>query len=210
MLNIIVVSDDLAADIGENCRMSCAHLHAQVDLTSHNVKILNGERCQACDVETEISSFNQQAFILVAYSHGTANALFSSVTQTGYVTLTNAYYFGKSLIYTNSCLSALELKDALVHEKCYGYVGYDGEVELPDSIIDEEIFITCENKALVHFLNTDSSLTESVEVMRNHYRTQFNEYIEQDMFVTAGSLFRNLGHLVAYDSQELMRSHLEN
>jgi len=210
MLNIIIVSDDIDAIIGANCVLSCQHLNDAVDLSNQNVTLLNGNLCGPADVESAIVSFNQERFILVAYSHGSEETLFSTVASNGYVSSTNAYQFANSLVYTNSCWSGVKLKEELIKEGCFGFVGYTDLVKLPYNEEDDLLFIECENKGLVHLLTTDSSLTESVEEMKKQYRKQYNEFVDQQMNVSAALLLHNLGCLTFYDYHGLTRSELES
>lgn len=209
MLNIIIVSDDIDEAIGANCVLSCQHLNDAVDLSSQNVKLLNGHLCGPTDIENAIISFNQERFILVAYSHGSEDTLFSTVASGGYVSSTNAYQFATSLVYTNSCWSGVKLKDELIKEGCHGFVGYTDSVRLPYNEEDDLLFIECENKGLVHLLTTDASLTESVEEMKKQYREQYDKFVDQQMNVSAALLLHNLGGLTFYDYQGLTRSELE-
>jgi len=186
MLNIIIASDDIDTTIGTNCVLACQHLHNAVDLSIQNVTLLNGYLCTPVEVEKAIVSFDQQRFILVAYSHGTEDTLFSTAAGNGYVSLANAYQFATSLVYTVSCWSGVKLKHELIKHGCHGYVGYVDRVKVPENETDELLFIECENKGLVHLLTTGASLTESVEEMKRYYRKQYDELIDQEMYAVAG------------------------
>ncbi|WP_375416769.1 hypothetical protein [uncultured Hymenobacter sp.] len=205
MFNIIVVADDHDNIIGSNCQRSYSYLSSQIDVTSYNMHLLTGEACQAANVQEAISSFQKQKFILVAYSHGQSHALVSTYATDGYVTLGMAPHFKTSLVYTNSCLTGLELMRALVSNDCHGYVGYTGLVRLPAREEDEMVFITCENKGLINFLTTDDTLTQSIEVMKKFYAEKVKEFARKKMYVTAGRLQRNLNHLVHYDYNAIKR-----
>ncbi|MBW3128866.1 hypothetical protein [Hymenobacter profundi] len=171
---------------------------------------MSGDSCHSVNVEASIASFNEGKFVFVAYSHGSPSALVSTADQMGYLNSNNSHLFGCSLVYTNSCYSALELKDSLINSNCYAYVGYKGKVRLPDSVEDEDIFITCENKGLVHFLNTSDTLTESVKLMIDYYWEQYYRYIEEDNFVTAGILRHNVDLLVIHDERSITKHDLYN
>ena len=208
MINIIVVADDIDDRIGNNCKLSYEHLGREIDPFNLNLQLITGQDCHSDAVVTAISTFSQQPFIFVGYSHGNEGALISTVAQDGYVSLRNAYHFGTSLFYTTSCSSALQLKSKLLEENCFAFVGYDDKVIVPENERDQQLFIACENSALVHFLNTDDTLAESIEVMRQQHRRQWDDYLSRDEYVTASLLLQNLDCLAWEDCGALRRSHL--
>ena len=210
MLNIIFVSDDTDGIIGPNCTLSHKQFTKNVDLKEDNSILLNGELCTASQVENAITSFNGQKFILIAYSHGCDDALISNVEQYGYISTRNSYFFSSSLIYTNSCYSGIKLKQSLIESGCLGYVGYMDEVRLPENEEDDILFINCENSGLIHFLNSGSTLTESMKVMENKYLEQYEDFVKREMNVAAAFLLHNLNCLTFYDRELLTRNSLEN
>ncbi|AMJ65955.1 hypothetical protein [Hymenobacter sp. PAMC 26628] len=208
MVNIIVVADDLDDIIGENCRLSYGHLSQEIGSADLNLQLITGENCHSDAVVDAIIAFDQQPFVFVGYSHGNKSALISTVAQNGYVSVNNAHHFGTSLFYTTSCSSAVELKGKLIEANCFAYVGYDDKVIVPENEQDQQLFITCENTALVHFLNSDDTLAESVEVMRQRHWAQYNEFLNRDEYVTASLLMQNLDCLAWEDTGSLRRSQL--
>jgi len=205
MFNIIVVADDHDDLIGDNCKLSYSYLSNELAVASFNLRLLTGEDCKPANVQEAIASFKNEKFILIAYSHGQAHALVSTYAQDGYVTLETAPHFKSSLVYTNSCLTGLQLMQALVQQECSGYVGYTGRVRVPDRKEDELIFIACENKGLINFLTTDDTLTESIEVMRTFYKEQVKKFSSKKRYFLAGRLQRNLSYLVHYDQNSIKR-----
>lgn len=210
MLNVIVVSDDIDATIGPNCTLSYSHFVGEVNLQGDNVVLLNGDQCTSAEVEKNITLFDGGKFILVAYSHGRDDSLFSSADAKGYVHEGNSYFFGLSLVYTNCCSSAVKLKDTLINAGCLGFVGYDDEVRLPENEEDDILFIACENSGLIHFLNTGDNLTNSINVMKSKYRDQYKSFVHQNMNVAAALLLRNLNSLTFHDCENLTRATMEN
>lgn len=208
MINIIIAADDIDENIGENCRLSYEHLTKEINPSDLNQQLLTGHNCHADAIVAAISSFNQQPFVFVGYSHGSKTALISTVAQDGYVNTSNAYHFGTSLFYTTSCSSGLQLKDSLLISGCFAFVGYDDKVIVPENEEDQKIFIACENRALVHFLNTDDTLAESVAVMREQHKQQWDDYLNRDEYVTASLLLQNLDCLVWEDRGALRRKQL--
>lgn len=200
MLNVIFVSDDLDALIGPNCIRAHQHFTGEVDLGEHNVVLLQGNECTAERVQDSITSFTGAKFLLAAFSHGREEALVSSVEADGYVHFGNCYYFSSSVVYTNSCYSGVKLKEYLINAGCIGYVGYTDEVRLPKNEDDEILFIACENSGLIHFLNTNATLTESVEFMKSKYLEQRQIFLDKKMNVQAASLYRNMNCLTHYDN----------
>jgi hypothetical protein len=209
MLNIIFVSDDLDAKIGRNCILAHKHFIGEVDLLEQNVVLLQGNDCTANKVQDSITSFIGAKFILAAFSHGSQEALVSSAESNGYVHAGNSYYFSSSVVYTNCCHSGAKLKDYLIDAGCIGYVGYTDVVRLPRNEDDDILFIACENSGLIHFLNSDASLTASVEFMKLKYLEQRREFLKKKMNVSAALLFRNMNCLTYYDNGAT-REGLEN
>jgi hypothetical protein len=208
MVNIIVVADDIDERIGDNCKLSYEHLGREIDSANMNLQLITGQDCHSDAVVAAISALSQQPFVFVGYSHGNKEALISTVAQDGYVSLSNAYHFGTSLFYTTSCSSALQLKGKLLEENCFAFVGYDDKVIVPENEQDQQLFIACENRALIHFLNTDDTLAESIEVMRQHHLKQWDEYLSRDEYVTASLLLQNLDCLAWEDCGSLRSSQL--
>jgi hypothetical protein len=209
MINIILAYDELAANIGANFEQCYLRLDAEIDLSNFQAKILNGEKCSREELEQAISALDGKGFIFVGYSHGNGVALTSSIAAGGYVNIDNSYMFGCSLFYTNGCYAGDELKQALEKADCYGFVGYEGEVLLPDDLEDEALFIDCENKGLVHFLTSGETLAASVQAMKEYYRLQCDALAEVDLF-KATRLLKNMELLVYYDKCGITSSSMMN
>lgn len=206
MSNIIVAFDHLDDNIGENLLLCFEDFKSQVDINLFNIIELDGNKCCNDDIQVSITSFNQANFILIAYSHGKKDALISKASPNGYVSLNNSYFFSGSLVYTNSCHTAIELKDALIFQGCLGYVGYNDEVMLPEKPEHDLLFIRCENKAILHFLSTNDTLTESVEVMKKYYEETYDSLAVTDVLM-ASRLLDNKRHIVYFDDYKITKSH---
>jgi hypothetical protein len=205
MPNLIVAYDHLDERIGSNCYQCYQHLDSEINLSGYNAQILNGKDCSSQKVQEAITALSEQAFIFIAYSHGKEDALFSHVEPDGYVTTHNAYFFGKSLIYTNSCYTAMQLKSALLDSHCLGYVGYEDRVRVPENSADEALFIACENKGIVHFLTTNDTIFESFKVMKDYYQEEYDKLVYRD-FVLASRLLRNQECLVIVGNLDLTKN----
>lgn len=210
MLNIIFVSDDISADLGDNCKLSYDHLIREVNLEGNNIILLNGDLCTSEEVGKAIASFQEGRFILVAFSHGCKEALLSTAAENGYVSNENSYLFSTSLVYTNCCYSGVTLKENLIDAGCFGYVGYTDTVRLPQNEDDDILFIACENRGLIHFLTTTESLAASITHMKTNYLEQYKAFVDQDMNVAAAFLLHNLNCLTFHDEVDLTRQMLEN
>lgn len=205
MHNIIITYDHLDEHIGENFHRCYLHLKSELTLTNYKVQVLSGEDCSSQKVQEAITALCEEIFIFIAYSHGKEDAFLSTIEPYGYVTPQNAYFFGNSLIYTNSCYSALSLKKVLLESKCLGYVGYEGEVLLPSDTKEEILFIACENKGIIHFLTTDDTLFQSVRVMKDYYEATYDDLATRD-FVLASRLLFNKEYLVVGGNDQLTRN----
>lgn len=205
MPNLIVAYDHLDDIIGANCYQCYQHLDTEINLSGYNTQILNGEDCSSQKVQEAITALSEQAFIFIAYSHGKEDALFSCIEPDGYVSMRNAYFFGKSLIYTNSCYTALQLKSALLESHCLGYVGYEDRVRVPENSADEALFIACENKGIIHFLTTNDTLSQSFLVMKNYYQDEYDKLVYRD-FLLASRLLRNQESLVIGGNLDLTKN----
>jgi hypothetical protein len=191
MANIIIAYDNADESIGANCLNCYLYFSNNINLSPHNVQTINGENCTKNRLQEAITSLREDSFILIAYSHGREDALYSSAEPNGYVTSENAYYFAKSLVYTNSCHSAKMLKQYLIDSNCFCFVGYQDIVRVPENSKYEHIFIECENKGISHFLTTGDSIFESVQVMKEHYIVQSRILSGKD-FLLASRLLRNM------------------
>lgn len=207
MPNIILAYDHLDNTIGTNCYQCYLHLDKEIALSSYKTQVLDGGNCSSQKLQECITSLNGQAFIFIAYSHGKEDALLSCIEPSGYVTTGNAYFFGQSLVYTNSCHSALQLKNELIKSNCLGFVGYEDIVRLPENSDDERIFISCENRGIIHFLTTNDNLFESVQIMKEYYQEEYVRLASRNFFL-ASRLLRNMEALVIAGNFNLTKNDL--
>jgi hypothetical protein len=208
MLRILIVCDDLDPDIGANALLCYKHFVESVDLKKCKVVLLKGKDCVPAKVEAAITRFKQKPFIFIAYSHGERDKLISYKSPDGYVlakgNASNAHFFGDTLFYTNSCHTALELKDYLIEYNCFAYIGYEDVVRLPCDEADDLLFIACENKGIIHFLTTSDTLEKAFEVMKQFYEDTYDELAKRD-FVLASRLLSAKEALVIAGNQAITR-----
>lgn len=205
MLNIIILYDDLDGHIGDNFTLSYNNLSRDVNLAQYNTIELNDINCSRDNLEVAITNLYESSFIFIGYSHGESDKLISSHSPDGYLTFANSYFFSKSLVYADTCHSGLELKDSLINNGCFAYIGYNDELLLPDNPNDESLFIDCQNKGIVHFLTTDDTLEDAFNAMKIVYNDTV-DFLSQKDVLLASRLRKNSARLVIAGNKTLTRN----
>lgn len=133
---------------------------------NHAFTEILGEDISAQKIESSISSFDENPFLFIAYSHGEYDKL--TINADSYISRENAYFFNRSVIYTVSCLAAKELGQYLMNSGAISFWGYEEPFYFTK--INEEIFADCANYGILHYLETNdmtSSFSKSKEYYRN-------------------------------------------
>lgn len=144
-MNVVVIADDVAENIGELCVMlknSTHHLLEQFELTTDNVSIINATYCHDTvnkqNLSEKLALVNYKNFLCCLYGHGTDTS-FSMNGEDIVTTTDNHYVFSNALVYTFSCMNGGSLADVLINNNAKVFVGYSGNANCPYGIDD----VTC-------------------------------------------------------------------
>ncbi len=190
MLNLLIIYDDLDRRRGDYFATSHQDLYSKLKPSFlSNLQALNTNDCLAQTIDHYTSNFNGQPFIFVAYTHGSENALHISTED--YIHKKNAYLFNKTLFYACTCLSAKSLGQFLLDNGCTVFMGFNSTITScrPEA---EGIYQACENIFLEHFINTDSTIQECLNVMYKKYTDMSLHLSETYSFLEGSILSQNL------------------
>ncbi len=171
MPRLLIAYDSADQHLGDYF-LSCRHdicAHAGI-CTNFLIDELESEHDDS-HLQQYISTYAEQPFIFVAYTHGRSDAIILSGSPL--VHNQNTYFFGKSLVYTCACNAGISLSKDLRAHNCYAFIGFSEESKLPPRATDyESIFMCCENYGLKLFMEGGISIGESFEKMRTMYSDQ--------------------------------------
>lgn len=168
MIQVIVIHDNQDAKCGECFAGSQEWFVSQVkDLKGITIEVFDTDKCQNKPIQNYIQSLNGIPFIFIAYVHGSDDTLF--VDDEEYINSANAYFFGETLFYACSCLSANELGIQLRQEGCRVFAGYKTKISTISNET-EPLFSMCENAFITHFLSTGNTLQDSLSFMYDKYQ----------------------------------------
>lgn len=193
MIPIILVYDDQDFDPTEEEGLgfffqACAtDIKAHINLNNNLAltEIISESISQNLVSET-LEKFQGTNFILLAYSHGQADALLYNNKQLPYITAKDHVHLLKdSLIYTWACSCGEELGPKAVNEGCKAFIGYNDLVIAGTWLTD--IFVNTANSGLISFLSGLSIEESRKEMIRNYNINIDSVYKESSM---VGSLLR--------------------
>lgn len=181
-LNVVVIADEVAEEIGELCVMlknSTHYLLEQFERTTNNVSILIATYCNDTvnkqNLSEKLALVNPMNFLCCWYGHGT-NTSFRMNGEDIVTTTDNHYVFSNALVYTFSCMNGDTLADVLINNNVKAFVGYCGNAYCPYGIDD----ITCDiaMSFLSSFLN-GKTISDAVADLESSYEEAiFNEELE--------------------------------
>lgn len=167
---------DTEDEIMGEFNLTC-YSHILQTLENHSITCISilGSEISKEKVETAITSFQEQSFICIAYSHGTATKLLAEGEE--YISIQNAYFFGKSILYTVSCLTGQELGSFLVQNGADAFWGYEEEFHFQKD--NEAVFVECANKGIEEYLG-GKNISKSFQIAKEYYTECIDK--EQDTF----------------------------
>lgn len=180
--NAIVITDDVAENIGELCVMlknSTGQLLEQFGLTKDDINVNNATYCHDAvnkqNISEKLALVNSKSFLCCWYGHGKDKSF--RINGENVVTTTDNYYiFSNALIYTLSCLNGGTLADVLIDNNAKTFVGYCGNVNCPYGIDD----VTCD--IAMSFLSSflgGKSVSDAVDDLKSSYEDAvFNKDLE--------------------------------
>jgi len=168
MIQVVVIYDNQDHRCGKYFEASQEWFVRKVkDSEGITLEVFDTDKCQNKPIQDYIQTLDEVPFIFVAYVHGSDDTLF--VDSGEYINSSNAYFFGKTLFYACSCLSANKLGRKLRKEGCRVFVGYKNKISSvrPET---EPIFSMCENAFITHFLSTGDTIQDSLTSMYDTYQ----------------------------------------
>lgn len=155
---------------------------------NHAFTEILGEDISDQKIESSISSFDENPFLFIAYSHGEYDKL--TINADSYISRENAYFFNRSVIYTVSCLAAKELGQYLMDCGAISFWGYEEPFYFTK--INEGIFADCANYGILHYLET-----EDVKVAYKKAKQYYTNCAEKiDNFLLQSQLLANRNAMV--------------
>ncbi|QQS30685.1 MAG: hypothetical protein IPM47_07075 [Sphingobacteriales bacterium] len=138
------------------------------------------------NIENKISDFNGSPFLFIAFSHGLPDALINNSER--FICTENAYFFGKSIVYTFACHASIELGEALINEGCHAFLGYDKEVH---HVVGYEcVFIECICFALQSMIDGENIGT-AIKLMQDKYTYYIDIFDDTGDFILLYNLRKN-------------------
>lgn len=190
MIRLLIIKDNDDAGRGEYFEASQQHLISELaPHPSINPFILSTIDCQQNTIDHHISVYNGNPFIFIAYTHGEADAIY--IGNQAYINNNNAYFFGDTLFYACSCLTAQGLGYTLRQLGCRIFIGYNATISSlnPET---EPIFYACENEFIRLFLTTDQTIQDCLDAMYDRYVEYVSKLRNNYSTAEASILERNL------------------
>lgn len=171
-LNAIVITDDVAEDIGELCVMlknSTNQLLEHFGRTRNDIQINNATYCHDTinkhNLSEKASLVNSMSFLCFWYGHGTDTS-FRMNGEDIVNTTENHYVFSNALIYTFSCMNGGTLADVMINNNAKTFVGYGGDANCPYGIDD----VTCGIvMSFVSSLLDGKTISNAVDDLKSSY-----------------------------------------
>jgi hypothetical protein len=186
MPNLLVLYDDKDTTRGSYFRTSVESLNLP---DSDKTKYLTTDKCLEQEIGEHINDLDGHPFILLAFTHGSKDALFISGER--FIDTNHAYFFGNTLFYANSCLTAKELGPCLIENNCTVFVGFNATITLCTPETDP-IYQSCENSFILHFLSTNATIQESLSFMYQRYTDMQIHLVQEVNAIHASILEDNL------------------
>lgn len=168
MIHLLIIHDNNDSKSGKYFEASQKHLTSKLaDNSDINPLILSTNDCEQNSIDFYTSKYEGKPFVFIAYAHGEKDAIY--IGSEKYIHSQNAYFFGETLFYACGCLSAQELGVTLAKDfGCKVFIGYK-EVITSCNPETEPFYYTCENEFIKCFLNTESTIQESLAAMYDKY-----------------------------------------
>jgi hypothetical protein len=176
MISIIIAYDDNDLELGEYFEYSFNDLNNNFNhISDISITSLRGLECKEDTIISITKDINDE-FIFIGLSHGNKNQLLTE--NEVFVDVENTSHFKKSLFYTPSCSTGLNLGAKLIANGCTTFIGCKKDT-LATFEDFNSIYIQCENYCINYFVNTNSTIQESFKNMLDFYDMQIDLLIEK-------------------------------
>ena len=209
MINLFLAYDDNDQELGDYFEESYDNLLSE---TSNNTLVitntLRGLDCSEANVNVHTERYKPNSFIFVAFSHGNEELL-----RTGneiFISVNNCHFFSKSLFYTSACECAVTLGPQLMAKGCLAFVGYNGPVDVWEGYY--EVFIECENYAIIEFMNSNKTIGVSFSEMKDKYNEAIDDLVlgNTEDKIVASLLVDNRDKLTLLGNADLVVKDFDN
>ena len=177
MVKLLLAYDGADSQLGTYFSSCFSYLESHASVCGNfEVRVLSEHHDETC-LQENITSFEGAPFLFVAYAHGRHDAIVHNGAPL--VHSTNAYFFGKSLVYTCACSAGQELAGMLRAQGCRAFIGFSDDTNLLSTEAYDDVFRDCENYGLRMFMSGNKTIQESYQAMYKNYTEQFDELCEQ-------------------------------
>lgn len=202
-MNIIIAYDEKDTKLGDYflaCKGNVEDILREQNITP---KLVPAKLCNMTYVDEIALPKNAEAFIFVAYSHGTEDGKNLVVDSEKYVAAGgNTQKFKNALFYTNACAVGAILGKDLIANGCQAFIGYSESIRVLEFY--KPISMNCDNYALIYFLSLDATIYEAFLSMEKYYEEKVDEFLYRDP-LSASILEDAKNSLVFYGNKELKK-----
>lgn len=178
MINVLITYDDNDLDLGDYFLDSFNHITTELSKNPHVTTTCHpGLNCTEANINNTIAGYLNMPFIFLGLSHGDEYTLCINTTEEDYISFNNAPLFINSLFYSTACSNGIALGPELIRLNCSTFIGYKGEISVPESETHHKIFIKCENYAISEFINTHKTIETTFNEMIDLFTNEYEELI---------------------------------
>lgn len=183
MINVLITYDDNDTDLGDYFLDSFTHVTTEfsknplVSTTSHR-----GLSCTEATINGTVLGYGDARFIFVGLSHGDENTLCINTTEEDYISFNNATHFKNSLFYSTACSNGTALGLELIRLQCSTFIGYKGEISIPETDSHHEVFMRCEIYAIGEFINSLKTIQTTFNEMIDLFTSEYERLIQGSMW----------------------------
>ncbi|MDO7851373.1 hypothetical protein [Hymenobacter convexus] len=174
MVNIIIAVDEQDADLGSYFQMCAADISFELQSDAHSqtytYNIIRTDGLTQENIIKAISLVQDKNYIFIAYAHGNENCLGVQGADIFVDLDAGVGHFCKSIFYTFSCKTGINLGPGLIDAGCHVFWGYIKNAEIVRPF--ESLFLECANHGFKRLLIGDT-VQEAFDYMIKKY----NEYI---------------------------------
>lgn len=167
-MNIIIAYDEKDTNLGDYflaCKENIEGILTQQDITP---KLVSAKQCNMIYVDEVALPKNGEAFIFVAYSHGTEDGKSLIAEGEKYiVTGENTQNFKNALFYTNACAVGAVLGKKWLNNEFGAFIGYNESVRILLGF--KEISLELDNFGIIYFLTEECTIYEAFLKMEDKY-----------------------------------------
>ncbi|MEN9610073.1 MAG: hypothetical protein RLZZ628_887 [Bacteroidota bacterium] len=165
------------------------------------VEIIYSNNCHAAYIDQQLTAYQNQHLIMIAYSHGLPHAL--RCKGTNYIDSYNIYLLFNACFYTNACSVGATLGKQF-EGKQGAFIGFSKEVVAFQKASGMmKASIDCDNCGLKYiFCNPTASIQETYRTMKAFYNQIIDKYTDIYDPITIGQLLNTRDALKIYGNRD--------